>query len=357
MRHWIGAFLAAGIAATSLMALDKPADEKGNDRASQFEILQKDFQKTINEVVKEFQAAKTSKERQAILDRLSKEYSPRVVKLVEADPKDKLSFEILLWGAENVPQIDTKVYDLLTEHWATNARIKSVCQAMSSQPSSATKLFRKVLEENPDKDAQGLACFALAKTALKKSESEGDPKAAEEAEKFYERVSRDFADVKAKRGAALGVQAKDALSEIRARGVGKTAPNVQSEDLAGKKVQLKDYKGKVVVLDIWATWCGPCRAMIPHERNMVKKLKDKPFALISVSADETKDTIKEFLDNESMPWTHWWNGPSGGILKDWNVQFFPTIYVLDAKGVIRYKHVRGDELEKAVEKLLAEVEK
>ncbi len=55
-----------------------------------------------------------------------------------------------------------------------------------------------------------------------------------------------------------------------------------------------------------------------------------------------------------MPWTHWWNGPNSGILKDWNIQFFPTIYVLDGEGVIRYKNIRGQELEDAVEKLLTE---
>jgi thiol-disulfide isomerase/thioredoxin len=163
--------------------------------------------------------------------------------------------------------------------------------------------------------------------------------------------------VKIGRGGNLADLAKNALADIREFGIGKTAPNAQSEDLEGKKVQLKDYRGKVVVLDIWATWCGPCKAMIPHERDMVKKFKDKPFTFISVSADEKKETLKDFVKDTPMPWTHWWNGHTGGILKDWKVEHFPTIYVLDTKGVIRYKEIRGDELEAAVEKLLAEVKK
>ena len=58
-----------------------------------------------------------------------------------------------------------------------------------------------------------------------------------------------------------------------------------------------------------------------------------------------------------MPWTHWWEGQRDkGILKDWNVRFFPTIYVIDAKGVIRYKEIRGKELDEAVEKLVKEAE-
>ena len=96
--------------------------------------------------------------------------------------------------------------------------------------------------------------------------------------------------------------------------------------------------------------------MIPHEREMVEKLKEKPFTLVSISADEEKETLTKFLAKEKMPWTHWWNGQSGGILEDWDVQYFPTIYVIDSKGIIRHKDLRGEALEKAVHELLTESE-
>jgi hypothetical protein len=96
--------------------------------------------------------------------------------------------------------------------------------------------------------------------------------------------------------------------------------------------------------------------MIPHEREMVERLKDKPFVLVSISGDEKKETLKEFLARENMPWTHWWNGNEGGILEDWNVRYFPTIYILDAKGIIRYKDLRGETMEEAVKTLLKEME-
>jgi thiol-disulfide isomerase/thioredoxin len=137
--------------------------------------------------------------------------------------------------------------------------------------------------------------------------------------------------------------------------VGKPAPEVISQDLNGKKVKLSDLRGKVVVLDIWATWCGPCKKLIPHYREMVKKYKDKPFVLVGVSIDAKKETLVKFMDKEPMPWTHWWNG-TGGIAKDWDIEAIPTIYVLDAKGIIRSKVVGADEeaIEKAVAKLIKE---
>jgi thiol-disulfide isomerase/thioredoxin len=138
--------------------------------------------------------------------------------------------------------------------------------------------------------------------------------------------------------------------------VGTAAPEVVLEDLDGKEAKLSDLLGNVVVLDIWATWCPPCVAMIPHEREMVRRLKDQPFRLVSISADEDKQTVKDFVRKEDMPWTQWWNGPSGGIVESWDVHFFPTIYVLDAQGVIRYKDLRGEELEDAVNVLLKELE-
>src|SRR5688572_22947341 len=67
--------------------------------------------------------------------------------------------------------------------------------------------------------------------------------------------------------------------------VGKPAPEFDGEDFEGRRVKLSDYRGKVVVLVFWSTRCPPCRAMIPHEREMVERFHDRPFALIGVNND------------------------------------------------------------------------
>ena len=97
--------------------------------------------------------------------------------------------------------------------------------------------------------------------------------------------------------------------------------------------------------------------MYPHERSLVKRLEGKPFALLGINSDVDKDALKKAMEKEEITWPSWWNGPkgTGGPLSEaWNVHSWPTIYVLDAKGVIRYADVRFEKLDKAVEALLKE---
>lgn len=100
--------------------------------------------------------------------------------------------------------------------------------------------------------------------------------------------------------------------------------------------------------------------MYPHERSLVKRLKDRPFALIGVNSDPDKSELKSRLQKENITWRSFWNGPKGPdgpISEAWNVRGWPTIYVLDHRGVIRFKQVHEKELDQAVDQLLIELEK
>jgi hypothetical protein len=97
-------------------------------------------------------------------------------------------------------------------------------------------------------------------------------------------------------------------------------------------------------------------AMFPHERSLVKKLEDKPFALLGINTDKDHNQIIKQNTEQKITWRSWWDKSTGGpICKQYKVSSFPTILVLDAKGVIRYKNVRGKALEDAVDVLLKEV--
>lgn len=154
-------------------------------------------------------------------------------------------------------------------------------------------------------------------------------------------------------------QIHDVLFVMKNLSVGKKAPDIDGEDLEGKKFKLSDYRGKVVSLVFWGSWCPPCRAMIPHERELVKKMQDRPFAMIGVNSDKDKEELKEFREKEKITWRSFWNGgsTSGPISAAYRVRSWPAIYVLDANGVIRYRNVRGEAMDRAVTALLKELEK
>ena len=117
-------------------------------------------------------------------------------------------------------------------------------------------------------------------------------------------------------------------------------------------MKLSDFRGRVVVVNFWATWCGPCMALVPHERELVKRLAGKPFVLVGVNGDEDRDTAKKVARREGMTWRSWWDGgKEGPTANRWNVRGWPAIYVLDRRGIIRHKWNESpgaEPLEKAV---------
>ena len=97
--------------------------------------------------------------------------------------------------------------------------------------------------------------------------------------------------------------------------------------------------------------------MFPHERSLVKQLADKPFALIGVNSDADPEHLRKAVKKKNVTWRSFWggeHGTSGPIAVKWGVHTWPTLYVIDAKGVIRFKNRRGKELDKAITELLAE---
>lgn len=92
--------------------------------------------------------------------------------------------------------------------------------------------------------------------------------------------------------------------------------------------------------------------MIPQQREMVKKLKDKPFTLLGINSDPDRSVLKERFKEEKITWPNICEGSGGAISKQFNVRMYPTVFVLDHEGIIRHRNLRDAELDRAVNELI-----
>jgi thiol-disulfide isomerase/thioredoxin len=187
-----------------------------------------------------------------------------------------------------------------------------------------------------------------------------DPDAvARSAEKWYCKVRDQYADVPTYEGSkkTLGESAESGLFALHNLTLGEVAPDIEGEDLDGKQFRLTDYRGKVVVLIFSGHWCGPCRQMNPQKQQLVERYSGKPFVLLEVNSDEDREAVKRIMRKEKLTWHCWFDGGHEGLIdRRWGVHSWPTIFLLDGKGVIRYKELRVPMLDRVVDRLLKETE-
>ena len=136
--------------------------------------------------------------------------------------------------------------------------------------------------------------------------------------------------------------------------VGAVAPAFECKNAKGKTLKPSDFKGKVLVLDFWASWCGPCRAEIPNLKKIYADYKDKGVEFLSVSIDAKKDAWTKAMNEEKMPWNQGWVADGGAHVMDlYQFGGIPFILVIDKEGNIYRKNVRGEEIRRAVSDALS----
>lgn len=136
---------------------------------------------------------------------------------------------------------------------------------------------------------------------------------------------------------------------------GKAAPEIVGKDLDGVEFELAEYRGNIVVLFFTGEWCAPCHAEYPHQRKMLELYQGKNVVLLGVNSDDELERVLEAKEREGLHYRTWWDEATRGpIAQSWIVWSWPTTYILDASGVIRYVDLRGDAIMKAVDELLAE---
>ncbi|EDM38837.1 thioredoxin family protein [Pedobacter sp. BAL39] len=155
------------------------------------------------------------------------------------------------------------------------------------------------------------------------------------------------------RESAIGLSITNALAIDAKTAKGKAAPAISMADPDGKMVKLSDFKGKYVLIDFWASWCGPCRKENPNVVAAYKKYHDKGFEILGVSLDSKKDAWLKAIDADGLSWTHvsdlkgWQNAAAA----EYGVKAVPASFLIDPNGNVVGKDLRGEELNKTLSDL------
>jgi AhpC/TSA family len=287
MRRTRMALLMGLLLLPALSAADKPAPP-----SQKLEAIKKEFETARTKLSQADDNAKTDQERQQLRNEYNKQikaYARSALELAQKYPKDPAAVDALSWiiggglgwlGAGT--EIET-AFDVLQKDYIASDKLQRVCDIASVYDSVSTKpepFLRAVLKNNPHRAIQGHACYGLMKIlrgeadwakmlrepeyakamengingeVLKHLKASDPDKLLSEVEELLERLIVKYSDVKGSRR-TLGEIAKATLFEMRYLVVGKVAPEIEGEDLDGKRFKLSDYRGKVVVLDFWGHW-------------------------------------------------------------------------------------------------------
>ena len=207
------------------------------------------------------------------------------------------------------------------------------------------KEFDALLEKYKGDKSDDVAQILVLKSTLY-SGVIGDEKKGDE---VMAQLERDFPDSEA----VIRLKRQAAAKKIRAGLVaGSKFPDFEEKDLVGKPLSIAGVKAKVVLIDFWATWCGPCVAELPNILEAYEKHHASGFEIIGISLDKDRQKLEKFIKDKNMAWPQFFDG-KGELAQKYGISSIPATYLLDSEGKIIASNLRGKALEAAVAQALA----
>jgi thiol-disulfide isomerase/thioredoxin len=261
-------------------------------------------------------------------------------------------------GAMKPSPVFIEAANLIVERYADSPDARGLCEMLGSLSESQTwpaafeKHLRTILVRNQGRAVRAAASYSLASVVALAGESRQG-----EAEKLYEEAIKKFDGSEDSFFAGIEKEmtkhAQYKLAELKA--IGKPAPEIEGIDLDGRAMKLSDYRGKVVLVSFWATWCGPCMKMIPHERKLVARFEGKPFVIVGVNGDDDQQASRDAAAQNGMTWRSFQDRHGGQTISlAWHVWGWPTFYLIDQSGVIRkrWNDTQPEALDQSIHQLI-----
>lgn len=243
--------------------------------------------------------------------------------------------------------ITVELEELVTKVKAKMGTGKTTLEDLTPELKQFDKLLAAHKGEKTDEVAQILLMQAMLYTQVLENPEKGTELLKRLKEEFPETTQGKQADTMI---AAVAQQAA-AIKNRQKLVVGATFPDFQEKDLAGNPLSVAKFKGKVVLIDFWATWCGPCVRELPNVQAAYKKYHDKGFEVIGISLDREEATLKEFIKAKKLPWPQYFD-TEGKLGNLYGVDTIPRTYLLDGEGKIVASNIRGEALLTEVGKLI-----
>jgi peroxiredoxin len=171
----------------------------------------------------------------------------------------------------------------------------------------------------------------------------------ESAEKMYRRILDESSpeDTRVRQAVQKEMKMLEARKKLSPGSPAIAFPE-DARTLDGKEISLSDYRGKVVLIDFWATWCKPCRNEMPNVMELYEEFSDDGFVIIGVSLDRTREALVSYIEEKDIEWPQIYDGQGGRIATSYAVSAIPATFLLNRKGEILHRDLRGKALEEAV---------